>query len=91
MAYRIKELLKVKVYAVFIAFIDDFLRLLQGLVRASSRAEPVTRFRELRFVYQAQYPGYGLLDDAVYYGWIPSARVLPPSLGISTLLTGLGR
>ena len=67
-ADRVKELLKVKVYAVFIAVINDFLRLLQSLMRAASRAEAVACFRELWFVHQTQHLGYGLLDDAVYYG-----------------------
>ena len=67
-ADSVKELLKVKVYAAFIAAIDDFLRFLHGLVRAPSRAEAVARIRELRLIHQAQYLGYGLLDDAVHYG-----------------------
>ena len=67
-ADRVKELFKVKVYAVFIAVVDDFLRFLHGLVCAASRTEAVARIRELRFVHLAQYLGYGLLDYAVYYG-----------------------
>lgn len=38
---RVKELFEVKVYAASIAVIDDFLRSLQGLVRAPSRSEAV--------------------------------------------------
>lgn len=37
----VKELLKVKVYAVFIVIVDDFLRFLQCLVCTPSRAEAV--------------------------------------------------
>ena len=68
MADRVKELFEVKVYAVFISAVDDFLRLLQCLVRAPSRSEAVACLRELRFVHQAQNLGYGLLDYAVNHG-----------------------
>ena len=68
MADRVKELFEVKVYAVLISAVDDFLRLSQCLVRAPSRSEAVACLRELRFVHQAQYLGYGLLDDAVNHG-----------------------
>ena len=68
MADRVKELFKVKVYAVFISAVDDFLRLSQCLVRAPPRSEAVACLRELRFVHQAQYLGYGLLDYAVNHG-----------------------
>ncbi len=68
MADRVKELFEVKVYAVFISAVDDFLRLSQCLVRAPSRSEAVACLRELRFVHQAQNLGYGLLDYAVNHG-----------------------
>ena len=50
---RVKELLKVKVNAVSVAVIDDCLCLLQGLMRAPSRAEAEAASRELWLVYQA--------------------------------------
>ena len=57
-----------RIYTVFIAVVDDFLRLLQSLVRAPPRSEAVARFRKLRLVHYAQYLGYGLLGNTVNHG-----------------------
>lgn len=68
MADRVEELFEVYAYAVFIAAVDDSLRLLQCLVRAPSRPEAVACLQEIWFVHQAQHLGYGLSDDAVNHG-----------------------
>ena len=86
----VEELLKVKVYAVFIAVIDDFLRLLHRLVRAPSRAEAVACLREFRFVHQAQHPGDVLLDDAVNHGGYAKLARLAAILGYLYPHYGIG-
>ena len=88
----IEEFLKVDIYGIAVTLGNVFLALTQCLMGVAFWSEPITVVRKLWLGDGSKNLANGLLDNPVNYRvGIPNWRLLPFSLGISTLRTGLGR
>ena len=67
MAHGIEEAFKVKVYYIYVAFVDYPLRSSQCVMASFSRAEAVARLGELVLIDGSQYLVDGLLHQSVYH------------------------
>ena len=69
MVQGIKVFRQVQCYRMDISLLCILFHLLNGIFRASSRAITVTVLREQRLVDRCKALCYGLLENAVFYGW----------------------